>query len=64
MTRPAVKGYPDPLPNVLLIDMRDYPDFRALGYRPVTPGFNEAASRVDTVSIAQADVDKKNEGKR
>lgn len=63
MTRLILKGYPDPLPDVLMIDIVDYLDFRALGYRPVAVVFNERGKSRD-LPIVQADEKRENEGKR
>lgn len=64
MTRLALKGYPDPLPDVLLIALADYADFRALGYRPVAVVFNAHGRPSRDLPIVQADKERKNEGKR
>ena len=64
MTRKAVKGYPDPLPDVLIIDTVDYGAFRALGYRPVAVVFYDEYGKPRDMPIVQADKERKNEGER
>lgn len=64
MTWLTLKGYPDPLPDVLIIDLADYADFCALGYRPVAVVFNEHGRPSRDLPIVQDNKERKNEGKR